>query len=146
MKKTLLVLLALLMGLLGCAAIPPLTHDQCNATKFPTAHEHEACLKAAGDYEQAEHEREDRRLIKRDEIIIMFLNACDADPRLVIVEVIRGSSRRCLPSSREKRKAMKEYGYKYTHENVCSRAFSQDFQCWDRYTLAEAIRRLNGRF
>ena len=142
MKKTLLVLLALLMGLLGCAAIPPLTHDQCNATLFPTAHEHEACLKAAGDYEQAEHEREDRRLIRRDEII-MFLNGCDSYSNLVIVEVIRGSSRRCLPSDREKLKALKEYGYKYTHENVCPRAFQQDFQCWDRRTLAEAIRRLN---
>lgn len=145
MKKTLLVLLALLMGLLGCAAIPPLTHDQCNSTLFPTAHEHEACLKAAGDYEQAEHEREDRRLIRRDEII-MFLNGCDADDRLVLVEVIRGGGRPCLPNTRKKRDALREYGYKYTHENVCSRAFMQDFQCWDRRALAEAIRRLSGRF
>lgn len=141
--KTFWLLLALLLGLLGCANIP-LSHDQCNATLFPTALEHEACLKAAADYEQAEHEREDRLLIRRDKIII-FLNACDRDPRLVIVEIIK-SGRGCLPNDRMKRQAMREYGYKYTHDNVCPRAFPQDFQCWDRRALAAAIRRLNGGF
>lgn len=145
MKKTLLVLLALLMGLLGCAAIPPLTHDQCNATKFPTAHEHELCVKAAEDYQTEQDELQDKRNIRRDKLI-MYLNACDANASLVLVEVRRGSSRACLPNDRSKRKALKEYGYKYTHDNVCPRAFQQDFQCWNRMALQQAIRRLSGGF
>ena len=142
--KSLIVFILIMLGLFGCASIPPMTYDQCNATKFPTAHEHELCIKGAKDYEQAEHEKADKRLVKRDEIIL-FLNACDADLRLVIVEIIR-VGRACLPNDRLKRKALKEYGYKYTHGNVCPRAFRQDFQCWDRHSLAEAIRRLNGGF
>ncbi|KKK70452.1 hypothetical protein LCGC14_2923830, partial [marine sediment metagenome] len=53
-----------LVGTYGCAGVP-LTHDQCNAATFPTTHEHELCLKAASDYEQAQYEKEDKRIIKR---------------------------------------------------------------------------------
>jgi hypothetical protein len=138
MKKTLFVLLALLMGLLGCAGIP-LSKDECNATLFPTAHEHELCLKAASDYEIEQDELADKRLVKRDKLI-MFLNGCDADNQLILAEIKRGSSRSCLPSDRAKRKAMREYGYKYTHGNVCPRAQKIDFQCWDRHDFDEAMR------
>ena len=140
MKKTLLVLLALLMGLLGCASIPPLSKDECNATLFPTAHEHELCLKAASDYETEQYELVDKHAIKRDELII-FLNACDADDKLVLVEIKR-SSRSCLPNSRKKRIATREYGYKYTHDNVCRKGRMSDFQCWDRYAFVEFMKRL----
>ena len=135
--KTLLVLLALLMGLLGCAGIP-LSKDECNATLFPTAHEHELCLKAAADYEQAEHEREDKRLIRRDKLIA-FLNACDANDGLVIIEK-RRIGRTCLPSKRTQRKAKREYGYKYTHDNVCRHGHRADFLCMNPRDL---FRQLN---
>lgn len=137
MKKTLLVLLALLMGLLGCASIP-LSKDECNATLFPTAHEHELCLKAASDYEVEQDELADKRLIARDKLII-FLNACDADDRLVIVEIMKGTTRSCLPNEREQRVAKREYGYKYTHNNVCRRGWIADFQCWDKQAFVDAL-------
>jgi hypothetical protein len=63
MKGWPIYLAALILS--GCATVP-LSHDQCNATKFPTAHEHEQCLRAATDYEQEQHEREDRILHYRD--------------------------------------------------------------------------------
>ena len=59
-----LIAIFLLGVLSGCAT--PLTHDQCNATKFPTAHEHEECLRAAADYEQEQHERQDKILHYND--------------------------------------------------------------------------------
>ncbi len=139
MKKTLLVLLALLMGLLGCASIP-LSKEECNSTLSPTAHEHELCLKAASDYEIEQDEKEDKRLIKRDKLII-FLNACDADDGLVLVE-IKQSGRSCLPNARAKRVAVREYGYKYTHYNVCRNAHRADFRCWDRQAFADFRERL----
>ena len=136
--KTLLVLLALLMGLLGCASIP-MTNDQCNATKFPTAHEHELCLKAASDYQIEQDEKEDKRLVKRDKLII-FLNACDANDKLILVEIIR-IGRSCLPSKLKQRIAMRKYGYKYTHGNVCPRGHKADFQCWDQRDFINAMKR-----
>ena len=140
MKKTLFVLLALLMGLLGCAGIP-LSKEECNSALSPTAHEHELCLKAASDYEIEQDELADKRLIRRDKLII-FLNACDADTRLILVEVKSGSSRSCLPNNREKRRAIREYGYKYTHYNVCRKGRKSDFQCWDRQDFADFMERI----
>ena len=140
--KSLIVFILIMLGLFGCAGVP-LSHDQCNATLFPTAHEHEACLKAAKDYEQAEHEKADKRLVARDRLII-FLNGCDADGRFVVMEKRSGRSK--LPNSRQQAKAKREYGRPYTHDNVHPQAKSWDFQCWDRWALAEAIRRLNGGF
>ncbi len=78
---------------------------------------------------QLQHEQEDRRLVRRDELID-FLNACDASPRLVIVEMIR-VSRSTLPNSRQKTKARREYGYPYTHSNVSRRAMRSDVRCMD---------------
>ena len=139
MKKTLFVLLALLMGLLGCANIPPLSKDECNATLFPTAHEHELCLKAASDYETEQYELADKRLIKRDKLIV-FLNACDANDELVLVEKLY-TGRSCLPGGHKKRIAMREYGYKYTHDNVCHRGRISDFQCWNKQDFIDAVKR-----
>ena len=112
----------------GCASIP-LTHDQCNATKYVTAHEHGQCLLAASKYKEEEHEREDRRLVRRDKLIV-FLNACDADPRLVVVEM-RSIGRSVLPNKRRMSDAKKEYGYPYTHSNVSKRAMRSDVKCMD---------------
>ena len=138
MKKTLFVLLALLMGLLGCASIP-LSKDECNATLFPTAHEHELCLKAASDYETEQYELADKRAVKRDKLIV-FLNACDADYKLAIMESKR-SYRGCLPNDREKRKALREYGYKYTHDNVCRKGRASDFKCVDVQAFKDMMER-----
>jgi len=120
---------------LGCAAIP-LTHDQCNATKYATAAEHEQCLRAAAEYEQEQHEREDRRLIKRDKLII-FLNACDRSDDLVVFERIY--MRSCLPTQRQKNDAMEEYGYKYTHDNVLQCANRLQVQCVDPADIMRAL-------
>ncbi|KKK97124.1 hypothetical protein LCGC14_2655880 [marine sediment metagenome] len=89
----------------GCASIP-LTHDQCNATKYATAHEHGQCLLAASKYREEQYEREDRRLVRRDKLI-QFLNACDADKRLVVVEM-RTIGRSVLPDKRRMSKDKKE--------------------------------------
>ena len=76
---------------------------------------------------QLQHEKEDRRLVRRDKLID-YLNACDAHPSLVIVEVIK-SGRSTLPNDRQKTKAMREYGYKYTHDNVSRWAHRSDLLC-----------------
>ena len=76
---------------------------------------------------QLQHEKEDRRLVRRDKLIL-FLNACDAHSGLVIVEVIK-SGRSTLPNSRQKAKAMREYGYPYTHDNVSRWANRSDILC-----------------
>ena len=74
-----------------------------------------------------QHEQEDRRLVRRDKLIT-FLNACDAHTSLVIVEKIK-SGRSVLPNERQKRKAIKEYGYPYTHNNVSRWARRSDIYC-----------------
>ena len=112
--------------------------DECNAATFATAHEHELCLKAANEYQVKLDEAEDRRLIKRDKLII-FLNACDSHTDLVIMETRHGRS--MLPSDREKRKALREYGYKYTHGNVHKHARQQQFQCVDPAEVFEMLER-----
>ena len=135
--KSIILFLMLLFGLFGCASIP-LSKDECTSTLSPTAHEHELCLKAASDYQIEQDEKEDRRLIKRD-ALIMFLNACDANDNLVLVE-IRRAGRACLPNDRKKRIAKREYGYKYTHGNVCPRGMRSDFRCWDRQDFIDAMK------
>ena len=112
----------------GCASIP-LTYDQCNATQYVTALEHEQCLLAASKYKEEQYEREDKRLVRRDKLIA-FLNACDAAPGLVILEK-RSVGRSVLPNSRQQANARKEYGYPYTHNNVSSRANKIDLLCVD---------------
>ena len=128
--------------LLGCAGVP-LTHDQCNATKFPTAMEHEQCLRAASEYEQEQHEKEDRRLIKRDKLIV-FLNACDASPNLVLGEKQHMRSR--LPNDREIMRARREYGYPYTHDNVHRHAIRQDFVCVNPRDIVQQIEQWQRRY
>ena len=113
----------------GCAAIP-FTHDQCNATKFPTAMEHEQCLLAASKYEQAQYEQENSRLIRRDKLII-WLNACDVRKDLIVLEVLH-VGRTSLPNQRAKEKSRERYGYAYTHMNVSRKARRNDFMCIDR--------------
>jgi hypothetical protein len=122
----------------GCSGTPRITHDQCNATKFPTAHEHEQCLLAASKYEQEKHEREDKRLIRRDKLI-QHLNACHAHPTYVVMEVKRGG-RGCLPNKREKQRAVREHGYPYTHENVRKCANNINSVCVDP---SEVLRQLS---
>ena len=76
---------------------------------------------------QLQHEKEDRRLIRRDKLID-YLNACDAHPSFVIVEIIK-SGRSTLPNDRQKRKARMEVGYPYTHDNVSRWASRSDMLC-----------------
>jgi len=139
LTKLIVVCVFCVMALLlvyGCAAIP-LTHDQCNATKYATAMEHENCLRAAAKYEEEQHEKEDRRLIKRDKLII-FLNACDAHPDLVLMEVRRGG-RSNLPNNRQRRRAIREHGYKFTHDNVDRRARQHDYKCVDPADILQQL-------
>ena len=84
-----------------------------------------------------QHEKEDKRLVKRDELI-MFLNACDARQGLVIVEIIK-SGRSVLPNSWQQSKAQRELGYKYTHNNVDRRARRRDFYCMYRDDLMRSL-------
>ncbi len=78
---------------------------------------------------QLQHEKEDRRLVRRDKLIL-FLNACDAHQSLVLVEKIT-VGRSTLPNSRQKAKARREYGYPYTHDNVSRWARRGDILCMD---------------
>ena len=78
---------------------------------------------------QFQHEKEDRRLVRRDKLID-FLNACDATIGLAIIET-RRVGRSVLPNSRQRRKARKEYGYPYTHSNVNRYARKSDILCMD---------------
>jgi len=73
----------LIFGIVGCAAVP-LTHDQCNATKYATAHEHEQCLLAATKYEEEQHEKEDRA-IRRREATVKFVRSCMASEGVTLV-------------------------------------------------------------
>jgi hypothetical protein len=66
--------------------------------------------------EQKQYEADDRRIKRLDQMVAM-LNACDASDSHVVVEVRRGG-RSQLPNARQKRKARKEFGYAYTHENL----------------------------
>lgn len=128
----------LLLGGVGCASIP-LSVEQCNAALSITAMEHEQCLKGAADWQILQDEKEDRRLVKRDELIA-YLNACDAAEGLVLVETIKiGRSK--LPNNREERRAMEEWGYKYTHSNVSKQARIYDFQCATPRQIMDALRR-----
>lgn len=115
------VILCILLLTAGCVAAPELTPEQVTQINV-LCKDNATCIVEQTDdamrrlLERLEYEHEDRATQRLDKMVI-FLNACDASDSLVIVEVIRGG-RSQLPSEREKRKAMKEYGYKYTHENL----------------------------
>lgn len=121
--RKLLYIIAVLVGVLfgtGCAG-PQLTPEQvtqinveCNDDATCIIEKTDAAMETL--LVKLEYEREDRRIKKLDEMVA-YLNACDAADNLVIVEVRRGG-RSQLPTKREKRKARKEYGYAYTHENL----------------------------
>jgi len=101
--------------------------------------EHEQCLTAAADYVQEQHEAEDRRIVKRDKLIA-YLNACDQAKGFVIIETIK-IGRSNLPNDRQKDRAKKEWGYKYTHANVSRRARIHDFQCATPQQIMDELRR-----
>ena len=82
-------------------------------------------------------EEEDRQLERRDELIT-YLNACDAHPGFIIVEVIR-SGRSTLPNSRQKAKAKREVGYPYTHDNVSKWARKSDIFCTQPQTIMRQL-------
>ena len=86
---------------------------------------------------QLQHEKEDKRLVRRDELI-QYLNACDAHPRLIIVEVIK-SGRSTLPNSRKKAKAKRETGYPYTHNNVSKWARRSNILCMEPQTIIRQL-------
>ena len=139
MAAKLILFTLLLLGGVGCASIP-FSVDQCNATLFNTAHEHEQCLNRAEDYVQEQYAAEDRRIQRRDKLIA-YLNACDSSSDLVIVETIR-SGRSKLPNKRERQIAVREYGYKFTHDNVDRHARLHDFQCATPDQIKEALRQM----
>jgi len=130
----LVVCIFIVILVVGCANIP-LTHDQCNATKYATAMEHEQCLKAATKHE----EMLQRRAEKRDKLIT-FLNACDKVPGLVISER-KPRKTCCLPNKREQSKAVRSVGYPYTHDNVDESARIHNFRCVSSYKLNQDINR-----
>ena len=142
--KILSILSILLLGgfaIVGCANIPS-TYAQCYDTHFATPMEAEICLQNAAKYKQEQYDKADRRLVRRDKLIV-FLNACDAIPYLVVVE-IRHTGRSLLPTSRKQRVARREYGYPYTHDNVHRNARLYDFKCvnprdirWDLYNVKD---------
>lgn len=115
------VILCILLLTAGCVAAPELTPEQVTQINV-LCKDNATCIVEQTDdamrrlLERLEHEREDRATQRLDELVI-WLNACDASNTHVVVEVIRGG-RSQLPNSREKRKALREYGYKYTHENL----------------------------
>ena len=86
---------------------------------------------------QLQHEKEDKRLVRRDELI-QYLNACDAHPSFIVVEVIK-SGRSTLPNSRQKLKAKREFGYPYTHENVSRWARRSSIFCADPQTILRQL-------
>ncbi len=130
--KYLMILASIL--LVSCVSTPELTsaevteiHQSCSGEAVCIINTTDAAI--AAKVAQLEYEREDRRLVKRDKLIV-FLNSCDADKDLVILEIIRlGRSK--LPNEFARRKALREYGYKYTHDNVHSQARMYDFKCVD---------------
>lgn len=130
-----------LLIVFGCASVPEyLSFEKCNATKFATAMEHEQCLNAAAKYEQEKYDRENRRIIRRDKLIV-FLNACDRAESRVIMEKRFGRVRSMLPTDREKRAAMKQFGYHYTHDNVHPKADLNNFYCVNPQQLFKRMRR-----
>jgi len=135
MKYYRILLSALILS--GCAVVP-LSHDQCNATKFPTAHEHEQCLLAATKYEEELNAQADRRLIRMDKQVAA-LNTCDLSPNHAIVEMQRGKSQ--LPSERVRRRTKREYGVAFTHQNISSSLTFNDWACMTSQEIQEMLRR-----
>ena len=78
---------------------------QCEGTST-NEEQRQTCWQPVNELVELEHEREDRRLIRRDKLIA-YLNACDAHPGLVIFEERWGRSN--LPNQRQQRKAKKLY-------------------------------------
>ncbi len=127
-----------LLILIGCAAAPPPTREECNVTTFETEDGLARCLFADSEYVTKQFKLEEKRVEKRDKLII-WLNACDNTSNVVLVEIRRGGGRSLLPNSRAKGKALKQYGYKYTHDNVGKRAMRHDFVCMDRMDALKMI-------
>ena len=133
-------LLAFIMSVVilsGCAAIP-LSFEQCNATQFATAMEHEQCLLAASTYAQEQYEAADKRNIRRDKLIV-FLNNCDASVTNIVFE--KQHRRSALPNKRQMRKAKTQYGVAYTHDNVSQHARIIDFACVRTRAILRSIKR-----
>jgi len=133
--RKLLYIIAVLLGLMaGCVAAPALTPEQVTQINV-VCKDDATCIIEKTDAAmdallvQLEYEREDR-LTKQRDACVSFLNACDAADNLVVVEVIK-SGRSQLPNDRQKRKAMREYGYAYTHNNVGKYARKTDFLCME---------------
>ena len=119
--RKLLYIIMVLLGLVAGCAGPQLTPEEVTQINVMCKDNATCIIEQTDDamrrlLERLEYEREDRATQRLDKMVIM-LNACDADSRYVVVEVIKGG-RSQLPNEREKRKARKEYGYAYTHENL----------------------------
>ncbi len=140
--KQLLVIITLAL-LASCAAVPPPTREECNVKTFETKDGLAKCLFADSEYVIKQFKLEEKRVEKRDKLII-FLNACDNTSGVVLVEIRRVGWRSMLPNSRAKGKALKQYGYKYTHDNVGRRAQRHDFVCMDRQDAKRMIERATG--
>ena len=84
-----------------------------------------------------------RSLIRMDKQIAN-LNACDASTDHIVVSIRRGIDHP-LPTDREKKKAMKEYGYPYTHGNVSRHINANDWACMTRAAVQEMLRRAGMR-
>lgn len=121
-----LILSILLVGLVGCANIP-MTLEQCSVNRASMAMEYEACLLAAQKYQKEQFEALDKRIVKRDNLIL-FLNDCDASTYLILVEIIKGGGSQ-LPNKFQMSKAIRKYGYPYTHDNVDRHLRHSDVGC-----------------
>ncbi len=119
------------LTLTGCATKPPtLTPEEEQAVAVGCDNNPECMLAVtdeiiASKILQLEYEREDRRIVRRDKLIV-FLNSCDQTKGVVLIETLR-IGRSSLPNKMQKIKALRKWGYKYTHENVHRRALRHDF-------------------
>lgn len=147
-SRKLIYIVMVLLGLFaGCVAAPELTPEEVTQINVMCKDDATCIIEQTDDatrrmLERLEYEREDRMIKRRDKVIV-FLNGCDAAESLVIVETIK-TGRSQLPSSREKARARKEYGYAYTHDNVGSGAHMSNLVCMNARDVMRAIERAMG--
>ncbi len=119
--RKLLYIIMVLLGLVAGCAGPQLSSEQVTEINF-ICKDDATCIIEKTDAAmdallvQLQYEAEDRKIKKLDDLVAS-LNACDASSNLVVVEIRKGG-RSQLPNEREKRKARREYGYAYTHDNL----------------------------
>ena len=125
------LLVFLLLAVAGCTNTPELTAAETTVITL-ACKDNAICIVDATDkaiaskVAQLEYEAEDKRIIKRNKLIV-FLNVCDASPDHIIMEIVHLHTQ--LPNSLQKRRSKQKFGYAYTHDNVGRHARRTDFKC-----------------